>query len=115
MDGKQHLQLGDKMSADGVKKMLDASGVGKGAARKGKSKKSEKAKAEPGEATEAHPKHENIPHTTETVHLTAQVVPETPLGKAQTLLTSVLREANSCRILDCENPSPDFISDHLII
>ena len=38
MDGKQHLSLGDKMGPDGIKRMLDSSGVGAGSSKTKKRK-----------------------------------------------------------------------------
>ena len=55
LDGKQHLQLGDKIGADGLKKMLDTAGIGGAAvaAPKGKGKKRKANSGEDEPAKEA--------------------------------------------------------------
>ena len=110
MDGKQHLQLGDKMGAEGVKRMLENAGGAFGQENKKKKRKGEKEtnSTNPTEAKQAFLGEwylsfflNNLsPYPYAPLHCVLQVVPETPLERAQALLQKVLKEANSCRILD---------------
>lgn len=131
MDGKQHLSLGDKMGADGIKRMLSSAGVGAGSSKTPKKRKGENGKGKGKDGEAAKPKEAQFLHLFSSItgnsmqgkrvtatyfhhpcfygacftihHCTAQVVPETPLDKAATLLATVMKEANSCRIPGCIN------------